>query len=605
MLKKILLMISLSISSAFAQIPDDFTLNDLSNYINRDDNCRAYSCNSLNSFSISKVENNVVTFDIGVSARKTSEILIPFSGEKVNIKDILLDGKKWYGARKESSNMYVVIPEGIHTITLVTQLKEPLLRLNGLPNNFISNLGQDIIRLSERNNEYFLELGLGFGENKFIKEEETLPITPYFIVSRELELGNRWRMKTTIYPISSINDSRLLNIKLLDGESVLTEGIQARNGQVNVIAGNTPIIWESIITPQSGLQIKGEEKGYINQFSLNVEKDWVYKFSGMNPNIKGNTGYSWIMWPNDILILNFEKPNILKGENINIENVIIRSEFDTQPFNYNVDFKINSSLGGRTHIILPEGYTSRSLRINNIQKETNQELNTISLDLNSGENNVSLVLNKKADWQFKMDLPILKFEKDPVNVTYNLSAYQLDRWILWAGGSDLNPPILLWGVLVGLLVVAIGLKYLPTPLSWLSWALLLFGLSQSGINSIVLVVLTFMIVGFKPLIYKNENNLKFYNTYQIFMAIMLLISATILLFTLRQGLLFNPETFSNNYLVWFSEQMKDKSAWFISLPLWVYHSLMFAWAIWLAYVVTIWSKWIWLRFISPTLWRQK
>lgn len=605
MLKKILLIMSLSISSAFAQIPNDFSLNDLSAYVNKEDNCNNYSCNAINSFSITNINNNIITFDIQATARKTSEILIPFSADKVNIKEVLLNGKKWYGARKEDNNIFIVVPPDFNTITLVTQLKEPLLKFNYLPHNFRSNIGEEFVKLSERNNEYFLEVSLGFSENKFVREEENLPITPYFIVSRELVLGNRWRMKTTVSPISNINDSKLLNIKLLSGESVLTEGIQQRDDSVRIIAGNTPISWESIITPQNHLQLKGEEKGYINQFSLNVEKDWIYKFSGMNPNIKNDMGYSWIMWPDDTLILELEKPNILKGENLNIEDITIDANVDTQPFNYLINFKINSALGGRTHVTIPEEYTARTLTVGNMRKEIDQNSKTIAIDLNSGENQVSLTLNRKADWSFMMKLPVLKFEKDAVNVKYNLNTYNLDRWILWTGGSDLNPPILLWGVLVSLFVLALALAYLPTPLSVLSWTLLLFGLSQTGINSTVFIILTFMLIGFKSSIYKTEQNIKFYNSYQVLMIIMVFISIIILLMALRQGLLLNPEIFSNYQLVWFSEQMKDKSAWIISLPLWVYRSLMFIWAIWLAYSVTIWSKWIWSKFTYYNIWNKK
>ena len=605
MLKKILLMMSLSISSTFAQIPNDFSLSDLSAYVNKEDNCNNYSCNAINSFSIININNNIITFDIQATARKTSEILIPFSADKVNIKEVLLNGKRWYGARKENNNIFIVVPPDFNTITLVTQLKEPLLKFNYLPHNFRSNIGEDFVKLSERNNEHFLEVSLGFGENKFVREEEVLPITPYFIVSRELVLGNRWRMKTTVSPISNINDSKLLNIKLLSGESILTEGIQQRDDSVRIIAGNTPISWESIVTPQNHLQLKGEEKGYINQFSLNVEKDWIYKFSGMNPNIKNDMGYSWIMWPDDTLILELEKPNILKGENLNIEDITIDANVDTQPFNYLINFKINSALGGRTHVTIPEEYTARTLTVGNMRKEIDQNSKTIAIDLNSGENQVSLTLNRKADWSFMMKLPVLKFEKDAVNVKYNLNTYNLDRWILWTGGSDLNPPILLLGVLVSLFVLALALAYLPTPLSVLSWTLLLFGLSQTGINSTVFIILTFMLIGFKSSIYKTEQNIKFYNSYQVLMIIMVFISIIILLMALRQGLLLNPEIFSNYQLVWFSEQMKDKSAWIISLPLWVYRSLMFIWAIWLAYSVTIWSKWIWSKFTYYNIWNKK
>jgi hypothetical protein len=240
-----------------------------------------------------------------------------------------------------------------------------------------------------------------------------------------------------------------------------------------------------------------------------------------------------------------------------------------------------------------------------MRKEIDQNSKTIAIDLNSGENQVSLTLNRKADWSFIMKLPVLKFEKDAVNVSYNLNTYNLDRWVLWTGGSDLNPPILLWGVLVSLFVLALALAYLPTPLSILSWTLLLFGLSQTGMNSIVFIILTFMLIGFKSSIYKTDQNIKFYNSYQVLMIIMVFISIIILLMALRQGLLLNPEIFSNYQLIWFSEQMKDKSAWLISLPLWVYRSLMFIWAIWLAYSVAIWSKWIWNKFTHYNIWNKK
>lgn len=609
----ITLLFTMSLANAQA-IPQDFTLEQLKNYINIKETCSQFSCNSLNEMKVLNVNNEEGYLDISLkaSARELSLLELPFDANQVNIDDLKIDNKLWYGASNNGEKVSIVIPPGNHNIDFKLKLKSNITILNlfYMPNNFQNIDLKNKINLIKRNNEIFLEFD-GLLKNNNQEITTNLPNNNFFIVSRNLTLGNKWRMTTTIYPLSGVDITSpiLLKVPLLTGENVLNEDVNVINGSINILVGNNAIKWESLVTPSNSLSVSGNNSNnYIEKWSLSVEKDWLYTFKGVNPINQNGNSYEWLLWPEDEVIFNFDKPAILKGESLNIENLTVSTDYSTQPFVYRVSFTINSSLGGRTYVDIPSNYNVQGLIINQKKVNIGTQENKISLDLNSGVNNIEITLNKPAQWNFKTQLPELKFDKKVVNNNYNIGVPNTNRWILWTGGANLNPAILFWGILLSLVVFSLFLKFLPTPIGFVSWVLLLFGVSQLGIEMAVLVALSIIIISMKSIFYNKINtNRNLYNNTQIMISICALFILIVILATLNKGLLYNPEIFSGDRLNWFTEQSDQMSSspWFLSVPIWVYHLLMFIWAIWLSINLIKWGKWFWNLFIKDVLWKEK
>ena len=63
---------------------------------------------------------------------------------------------------------------------------------------------------------------------------------------------------------------------------------------------------------------------------------------------------------------------------------------------------------------------------------------------------------------------------------------------------------------------------------------------------------------------------------------------------------------SQHELNWFVDQGKDSlaTAWFVSLPIWVYQILMLVWSLWLVVHLPTWLKWGWQAFTQNEVWRS-
>lgn len=102
-----------------------------------------------------------------------------------------------------------------------------------------------------------------------------------------------------------------------------------------------------------------------------------------------------------------------------------------------------------------------------------------------------------------------------------------------------------------------------------------------------------------------------FNTMQICIAVLVLFAGAILIISIKQGLLGNPDmqiagNGSSSYLLnWYSDRIGATlpQPWVISVPLIWYRVLMLGWALWLAMAVISWSKWAWLCYASDGLWK--
>ena len=99
-----------------------------------------------------------------------------------------------------------------------------------------------------------------------------------------------------------------------------------------------------------------------------------------------------------------------------------------------------------------------------------------------------------------------------------------------------------------------------------------------------------------------------FNLFQVLAVFLTLMVFSSVVQTVAHGLLNYPNIFlegnetNASNLHWYSEQVTQLSPWMISLPLWVYRTLMFAWSIWFAFNIMNWLKWAWESFSTGGLW---
>lgn len=185
-----------------------------------------------------------------------------------------------------------------------------------------------------------------------------------------------------------------------------------------------------------------------------------------------------------------------------------------------------------------------------------------------------------------------------------------NRWLLFTRGPSWGPAILFWGYLVFALVVALGVGlFTDTPLGIGAWLLLALGLTQTSAVGGLVVVGLFVALEWRAR-HRTMSALA-HDAIQLLLVVWIVVTLGVLYDVVQQGLLFRPDMqvagadSSNTLLRWYADRVENATpaAAVISLPLWVYRTLMLAWALWLAASLVRWSGWSWRALNEGGLWR--
>jgi hypothetical protein len=185
-----------------------------------------------------------------------------------------------------------------------------------------------------------------------------------------------------------------------------------------------------------------------------------------------------------------------------------------------------------------------------------------------------------------------------------------NRWLLFTRGPSWGPAVLFWGYLVFALVVAFVLGvFTDTPLGVGAWLLLALGLTQTSAFGGLIVAGLFLALAWRAR--HNTSSALAHDAIQILLVLWTVIALAVLYDVVRQGLLFRPDMqvagaeSSNTVLRWYADRVENATpaAAVVSLPLWVYRTLMLAWALWLAAGLVRWAGWSWRSLNEGGLWR--
>jgi hypothetical protein len=163
------------------------------------------------------------------------------------------------------------------------------------------------------------------------------------------------------------------------------------------------------------------------------------------------------------------------------------------------------------------------------------------------------------------------------------------------------------------LVAAVGLGRSPySPLRVNEWLLLGLGLSALSWAVLFVVALWLFAMRWRE---KSAQSLKgaWFNLLQILLAILTFVAVSTLVFSgIRYGLLASPDmgvTGPGSY--------GDTFSWFVdrttsvlpqpkvySAPMWVYRSIMFAWALWIALALARWLRFAWQAWSAGAYWKS-
>jgi hypothetical protein len=442
-------------------------------------------------------------------------------------------------------------------------------------------------------------------------------LPPFVRVERILHLGLDWRVETRVVRVSPTGTAVVLEVPLLTGESVTTEGIRVNGGRVlvNMAAQQSKLGWLSVLEKRPELTLTAPKStAWVEVWKADVSPIWHVVPSGIpvihhqDPN--GHWLPEWRPWPGETVSLATTRPQGVEGQTLTIDNSHLQIQPGKRAMEATLSLSLRSSQGGQHTLTLPEGAQLQSVSINGTAQPIRQEANAVTLPITPGKQLVTLVWRASTAISTFFTTPQVDLGTVSVNNTTRLTLGH-DRWVLLVGGPRLGPAVLFWGVLLVIGLVAFGLgRVTLTPLKGWHWFLLGIGLSQTSVWLGLVVIGWLLALGAREKLAAGDNDTLF-NTVQVGLGLLTVVALFLLFRAIQQGLLGLPDmqVAGNNStaynLNWYQDRIGAMSAkaWVVSVPLFVYRLLMLAWALWLAFALLRWLRWGWNCYSAHGLWR--
>jgi hypothetical protein len=446
-------------------------------------------------------------------------------------------------------------------------------------------------------------------------EPGTLP--PFVRVERTLRLGLDWSVETRVVRLSPAGNPIVLDVPLLDGESVISDGVRVIDGQVQVSlpAGQQVFEWSSRLDKRPVLTLRAPDTlSWSEVWQAEISPVWHVDISGIavthHQDLNSTWLPQWMPWPREEIQLAITRPEAIPGPTLTIDASRLEVTPGIRSTDSEFTFTLRSSQGGQHTLRLPLKAQLQSVSIDGRSQPIRQEGRTVTLPVSPGTQQVSLQWREPAGITNIFRTPSVDLGAPSVNSSITLRLGE-NRWLLWADGPRLGPAVLYWSVIVIIALLSFGLARTGlTPLRMRHWFLLGIGLSQSPIQVGLIVVGWLLALGLRARLEPGRNT-HLFNLVQITLALLTLIALTMLYSAVETGLLGLPEMqvagndSTAHMLNWYQDRAGEilPQSGIVSVPILFYRLLMLAWALWLALALLRWLKWGWICITTNGLWR--
>lgn len=441
---------------------------------------------------------------------------------------------------------------------------------------------------------------------------------PFFAaVQRTLHLGVAWELETQVTRLSEAGRAAVVEIPLVEGEAVATEGLAVSDGRVRLaFAPDTgSLSWRSTLAPRETVVLAAARDGaWVERWRLDVQPLWHVEAEGLPPIAVSDAltapPREWRPWPGESLRLAITRPRGAGGATLTIDAAVLSLAPGERAADGELALELRASQGGRHTLTLPEGAELRRVEIDGAEQPIRAEGRELSLPLRPGAQGVTLAFRAPQGIGPRWAAPRVELGAPAVNLTAAIDVPP-SRWVLWASGPRQGPAVLFWSLLIVLAVVAAGLARVPgTPLRFHHWFLLGVGLTQVPVWMAGVVAGWLLALAWRRRHGAALEPLAF-DALQTGLAAWSAFALLTLFWAIRQGLLGAPAmqiagNDSTAYaLRWFQDRSDGATpaASVLSVPIWVYRVAMLAWALWLARALLGWLRWGYESWSAGGTWR--
>ena len=340
-------------------------------------------------------------FLIEVHAAAQTAVPLPGNLEAWLPDGVLLDDQQVKGLlKKEDGSLWVLIPEGIHRLTLLgrtggrntLQIPLPLKphrvtvqaeawEVQGVRPNGTVDAGIQLIRRRKDSST-----GL-------IAADAVLP--PFLRVERVLQLGLNWQMSTVIRRLTPPGIPVAIALPLLEGESVTTGGIQVENGRavVNFDSRTMEKEFTSMLEMAPEIRLQAPRSAsWTETWVLDASPVWHCELSGIpvihHQDQQGHWRPEWRPWPGETVAVKVTRPQAAGGRQLTIDSARLDWTPGKRLNKAGLTLTVRTSRGGQHPVTLPEDAALQTVKINDQSQPIRMKDAAVVIPLQPGKQSV-------------------------------------------------------------------------------------------------------------------------------------------------------------------------------------------------------------------------
>ena len=609
-----------------ASTPDRELLNELRARLARTPKCVPNCAEIMAARIVLAPMTLEMTLDI--AALNSVAVAIPVAAQRFEPDAISIDGIAAPGVYRDGNQQsWIALKPGAHTVKVSGHLPPAdsiQLLFPQVPRAItVSGADWDVSgvnagRLLGNTIELLRHHAVGHGTDTL---QGGVQFPPYVRVHRAFDLGLDWTVQTTVERLAPEKGGFTLEIPLLPGESVLTDGIETRDGN-KVLAGfdsnASEFGWRSGVPPTDTLTLTAaKDKPWSEVWTFSVSPQLRAEFSGvpavMPEDLEaGEWTYEYYPRAGEILNLKVSRPKSAQGGTLAVDNVRLEVNVGKRGTETALQLSYRSTQGGRHSLGLPAAARVTAVAVDGKTLPIRPEKDQLPLALLPGAHRVQVNWHSNDGAQMITHVPDIDLELPSSNVTSVLHLPS-DRWVLYAGGRGVGPAILYWGELIVFIVLAVALgRSGRSPLRTYEWLLLGLGLSTFSWSVLLLFVVWMFAMRWRESFAVEPLGTREFNLLQAALIFLSVAAVVSLVAAIPFALLASPDMriagrgeFAGE-LSWFNDQAPGvlPAPWVLSLSLWWYKAAMLLWALWLAFALVRWLPLAWNSLSAGGFWRK-
>ncbi|MCB0324247.1 MAG: hypothetical protein KDD69_11770 [Bdellovibrionales bacterium] len=436
-----------------------------------------------------------------------------------------------------------------------------------------------------------------------VEERKTLVLPAWFHARREIAIGEETLVRTRVGRMGSPDTTASVRVPLLSDERITSGGVEVEGGHalVRFPSGTSDLTYESVLGKTAQLTLVASPSPFLSE-------EWVVScstfvscsYSGLLPSRTiedGKHAYVWQPFPNESVTVDAIQLPGAPGDSLTIDAINHWARWGTTSIEGGIFATVRATEQRTFSLTLPPNAEVKRMSLNNLEGAGVVRERQVSFLLNPGAH--ELHLSYYVPWSGNLieHIPPLALEIPAYNVSLRASPPS-DRWLVWTGGVHWGPAVLFWAKLffVAALVSALA-RIGVLPLRVGSGALLALGLTTLPLVALAFPLAWLFILRFGAVIAESLSPVLRRIALAGFV-VLTLITVALFYRILQLGLVLEPPMLvvgngsSAEMLKWYVDtaNLNLPEPWFLSLPMWVWRTILLLWSTWLAVMLIRWLK---------------